>query len=131
MDTTVPTAWPVVIDLDGDGRSEIVVPDTGALDPANDYRGIRVLDGPTGRPRWTRPMRPDNKAEDGLANVVAAPDLDRDGVLDLVTTSRFIGRDPTSPTQGRPGEPHRIYVDALSGKDGRPLWWWHIDYPGR
>ncbi len=23
--------------------------------------------------------------------------------------------------------PERIYVDALSGKDGHPLWWWHRD----
>ena len=28
-----------------------------------------------------------------------------------------------------PTEPERVYVDALSGKDGRPLWWWHVDIP--
>ena len=26
-------------------------------------------------------------------------------------------------------EPARVYVDALSGKDGRPLWCWRVDRP--
>ena len=40
-DASSPTAWPLVVDLDGDGRSEIVVPDSGALDPGNGYRGVQ------------------------------------------------------------------------------------------
>src|SRR5262249_54540826 len=31
--------------------------------------------------------------------------------------------------EGRPPVPERFYVDAFSGKDGRPLWWWHVATP--
>jgi hypothetical protein len=120
---------PQIVDLDGDGRSEIVVPDAGALDPNNGYRGVALLDGATGKARWTRPMRPMTKADDGLIHIVEAPDLDRDGVRDLVATSMFIGRQPVNAYLGGPSEPERVYVDALSGKDGRPLWWWHVERP--
>jgi hypothetical protein len=39
---------------------------------------------------------------------------------------------PPSPTRSSIGpvsEQGRIYVDALSGKDGHPLWWWRVDFP--
>ena len=37
--------WPLLVDLDGDGRSEIVVPDSGSIAPRGNYRGLRMLDG--------------------------------------------------------------------------------------
>ena len=122
-------AWPVMFDLDGDGRAEIVVADSGALDPANGYRGVRMIDGSSGRTRWIRPMRPDTKGQDGLLDVVDAPDLDGDGTRDLVATSIFLGRTPINGNQGSAAEPERIYAEALSGKDGRPLWWWQVATP--
>ncbi len=96
-------AWPVVADLDGDGRAEIVVPDSGALDPANNYHGVRMIDGATGRTRWIRPICPATIGQDGLAGVYEAPDLDRDGCRDLVAASIFLGRTPTNFHQGRRG----------------------------
>ena len=122
-------AWPVIFDLDGDGRAEIVVADSGTLDPANGYRGVRMIDGSSGRTRWIRPMRPDTKGQDGLLDVVDAPDLDGDGTRDLVATSIFLGRTPINGNQGSAAEPERIYAEALSGKDGRPLWWWQVATP--
>ncbi len=122
-------SWPLVADLDGDGHPEIAVPDAGMLDPKNSFRGVRLIDGSTGRDRWTRPMRPQTRGSDGLIGIVDAPDLDRDGVRDLVTTSFFLGRNPSKPNLHGPGETERLYVDALSGKDGHPLWWWHTDRP--
>ena len=49
------------------------MPDSGMLDATNGYRGVRLLDGPSGRPRWTRPMRPENVAVDGLIHILQAP----------------------------------------------------------
>ena len=122
-----PPDWPLVVDLDGDGRSEIAVPVVGPMSPGDGYRGVQLIDGASGRLRWVRPMRPETKGGDGLLQILDAPDLDHDGVRDLVTTSFFLGRYPTSPNEGRPPVPERVYVDALSGKDGHPLWWWHKD----
>jgi len=112
--------WPLAADLDGDGRAEVVVPDEGQLVPHGTYKGVRMLDGATGRTRWVRPLRPDTDALDGLAHLIAGPDLDHDGMSDLVAVSRYHGRHPFTTT-------HRIYVDALSGKDGHPLWRWYSD----
>jgi hypothetical protein len=120
---------PLIVDLDGDGRSEVVVADNGSMSPLSGYRGVKLLDGASGQPRWRRPMRPDTKADDGLTEVIAAPDLDGDSTRDLVTVSVFEGKNPsTSPGPPRE-EPERVYVDALSGKDGRLLWWWSVDLP--
>ncbi len=129
LDQTTQPDWPLVVDLDGDGRSEVVVPDTGPMPPGDGYRGVRMLDGPSGRTRWVRPMRPETKGADGLLQILDAPDLDHDGVRDLVTTSFFLGRYLITTNNGTPPVPERSYVDAFSGKDGRPLWWWHQDHP--
>ncbi len=126
---TIPPRWPLLADLDGDGRPEVAVADAGPLAPGPGYRGLRLLDGATGQPRWSRPMRPETQGGDGLVEILDAPDLDGDGVRDLVATSLFLGRSPTSPNEGSPPVPERAYVDALSGRDGRPLWCWHRDQP--
>ena len=115
---------------DGDGQAEIVVPDVGVMPPLSGYRGdAAAFEGRTGKYRWTRPMRPDTKARDGLEQITAAPDLDGDGTRDLITVSTFEGKTPSTTAQAQPEEPERIYVDALSGRDGRPLWWWHFNLP--
>ena len=129
FDNSIPPEWPMVADLDGDGHPEIAMPDSGPLDSTNYYRGVCLLDGTTGLPRWTRPMRPATRGGDGLYEIIEAPDLDRDGVRDLVTTSFFLGRNPVNANLGGPGDTERAYVNAISGKDGRPLWWWHADRP--
>ncbi len=127
-DKSIRETWPLVVNLDGDGRSEVVVPDTGALDRTHRYVGVRLLDGPTGLPRWTRPMHPESKVIDGIVDVVEAPDLDRDGTRDIATTSRYAGRKPLAGSTGSI-EAQQAYVNAISGKDGRPLWWWRIELP--
>jgi hypothetical protein len=125
----LPREWPWLVDLDRDGRSEVVVPDSGPMPPKAGFRGIRVLDGTSGQTRWVRPMRPETKAEDGLDGILEAPDLDGDGVGELVTVSRFDGRNPPAIRTERRSEPERVYVDALSGRDGRALWSWYVDLP--
>ena len=121
--------WPLLFDVDGDGSNEVVVPDSGPLPPGQAYRGVRMLDGASGKSRWVRPMRLDTKAHDRLCHIVVAPDLDGDGARDLVIVSRCDGRRPGFPSRFEPVEPERIFVDALSGQDGHPLWWWYADVP--
>ena len=47
--------WPLVFDSDGDGRCEIVVPDSGTSALAGDYRGVRMVDGDSGQTRLGSP----------------------------------------------------------------------------
>ena len=121
--------WPWLIDLDRDGQCEVIVPDSGPLPPKAAYRGLRVLAGTSGQTRWVRTVQPETKTEDGLAILAVAPDLDDDDVPDLITVSRFDGRDPPASRSDPRTEPQHIFVDALSGRDGHPLWHWHVDLP--
>jgi tRNA A-37 threonylcarbamoyl transferase component Bud32/outer membrane protein assembly factor BamB len=133
------SAWPLILDVDEDGLSEVVVPDSGPTSPRGGFRGIRMLDGRSGQPHWTRPMQPQTKADDGLVQILDVPDLDGDGSRDIVTVSVFEGRDPSSwstvsaalraARNKTPHEPVRVFVDAISGKDGHSLWCWQEDNP--
>ena len=122
-----PGDCPLAVDLDGDGRSEIVVSDAGAMPPLPGYRGVRALDGLAGTTRWHRPLRPETSAKDGLAQLVAAPDVDGDGTREVIAISLFDGQDP--PASPRNPADRRLYVDAMSGRDGRALWVWTCSLP--
>ncbi len=69
-------------------------PTPDRLPPTAGYRGLKLLDGATWKPRWVRPMRPETKAEDGLNHVLESPDIDGDGVRELIAVSWFDGRNP-------------------------------------
>ncbi len=119
--------WNWTCDLDRDGRADVVVPATGTVPPAVMYQGIQLLDGRDGMPRWVRAMQPDDPSRVSLLSMLKARDLDGDGVRDLVAVSTFAGRSP-QPRPGDPGlEPSRLYADAISSRDGRLLWSWHLD----
>jgi hypothetical protein len=85
--------------------------------------------GATGKTRWVRPMNPATKADDGLDRILDVPDLNGDGTRDLIVVSRSRGRSSTTSGRPQPAQPERLFVAALSGKDGRPLWWWHVELP--
>jgi FG-GAP-like repeat len=57
-------------------------------------------------------MRPETKAKDGVDRVVDAPDLDGDGICELVAVSRFDGRIPPASRNDRRSEPERIWGEA-------------------
>ncbi len=122
---------PLVVDLDGDGRSEIVAADSGPMPPLSGYRGVQLLDGLTGKVRWHRPMRPNTRAADGLAGVIVAPDLDGDGTRDLVTVSLFEGKNSVDGPPDAAGGTRSVSMSTPSReKDGRPFWWWSVELPG-
>src|SRR5262249_25144318 len=97
-----------------------------ALRPAGreDRGAVEVLDGATGKRRWpyTFPKLPILGLQTGQwASVIAGPDLDGDGRREVFLASSCV----------IPGkkEEARLFVEALSGQDGRPLWRW--SHPSR
>lgn len=111
----VPPEWPLIVDLDGDRRPEVVVPHRvarGSNASFSDWAGVQTLDGATGRARWHRLLRSIHQQVDRF---LAGPDLDGDGVRDLWAAALVAPSD----------DPDRfaLFVDALSGRNGRPLWW--------
>jgi outer membrane protein assembly factor BamB/tRNA A-37 threonylcarbamoyl transferase component Bud32 len=141
---------PLPIDLDGDGKAEVIVPDTlGAIDVAVLARGrqrslgagntnasvtIAVLDGPSGRLRW-RSTVAINQGSPGAARVLVGPDLDGDGCRDLYVANvignpsdvRLAGLIPGGDSSSAGWNFHPFMrVQALSGKTGEALWRCHF-----
>ncbi len=111
----------MLLDSDGDGRLEILVRDAGPMPPLAGARGVRLIEGATGATRWRATMTAAlNGAKDRVAEVIAAPDLDGDGVREIVTVSELEIENEMA-----------TYVDAFSGKDGRRVWSWHLPTEGR
>jgi predicted Ser/Thr protein kinase len=107
-----PPAWPVVEDLDGDGRCDLLVPDgtsewqSGNLDSAP-WGELARLDGRTGEVRWRRRIRCLDQFVDRFT---VGPDVDGDGTRDVFSAVFW----------GNQGD---VYVDATSGADGQSLYW--------
>ncbi len=108
--------WPLVVDLDADGKSEVIVPHGrshapntiagGSQNQALPHGKLVVLEGESGRERWGQSIITIDASIDYF---IDGPDLDEDGVRELFVAS-FDGR----------GE--YLHVDAFAGSSGGCLW---------
>ncbi|TWU02533.1 protein kinase domain-containing protein [Stieleria varia] len=107
IDLPVPD-WPQVVDSDGDGTCEVIVPSEATAPRAwgRPWGKVQVIDGETGKPRWERQFFSGDQQIDSF---IVGPDVDADGVNDLFIASQW-------------GIDLDLFVDCLSGKDGRSLW---------
>ncbi len=112
-DWSIPApCWPLLEDLDGDGACELILPDGTSDDGlwfarATPWGELAVLDGRTGERRWTCRLRTMDQQVDHFC---VGPDLDQDGVRDLFAASLW-------------GSKCDLFLDAISGSDGRRLRW--------
>jgi hypothetical protein len=111
---------PLLIDLDGDGKAEVIIPEERGT--------IAVLDGTTGEVRW-RSTVAINRGGPSAARVLIGPDLDGDGCRDLFTANDvcqlpsshpFLGAFHSDPfplfsSPSRYAEPSANYVASRLG----------------
>lgn len=107
--------WPVVADLDNDGKFEVIIP-AGDVFPSSKWSGVEVLNGADGKVRWLRRLNEagPNESVSQCDRFLVGSDLNHDGCRDLFVAS----------TSSLPMRKNYLHVDALSGKDGHTLWWW-------
>ena len=107
--TLVSAGWPVIDDLDADGRSEVIVPGNALVAHSlkNLWAEVEVLNGETGQSRWRRLLKTMDQQIDYF---LAGPDVNGDGHREVFVVTLT-------------GTHYDLYVDALSGKDGSTLWW--------
>jgi outer membrane protein assembly factor BamB len=105
---------PLVAALAKDGPPSVVVT---ALRRAGSetWAAVECLDGSNGEVRWSHPMtKRRGKLSLKYARLIDGPDLDGDGWREVFVAALYDGE---------------LYVDAVSGKDGRSLWWRRYPLP--
>ena len=110
--------WPWIVDLAGDHKPQVVIPIVPTANPAAPSRwgGVEVLDGATGQLRWKHELRVARQGL-GIDQLIVGPDVNGDGHVDLFSATAV---------QNSRGQ--SIFVDAISGKDGRSLWYWQSEH---
>ncbi len=104
--------WPQLIDIDGDQRWELLIPNgTSKADIRLDaaWGTLEALDAATGETRWQRRIKTmDQQTE----HFLPGPDLDGDGKAEIFVATLW-------------SADFDLYVDALSGATGESLWVGH------
>lgn len=109
-------SWPYVVDLNGDGQTEVIVPDSTTFNVPSAEKpcgGLSAFDA-AGNLIWERKL---NSMREQLDRFIAGPDINDDGWRDV-----FVVTDDARRTWGKLNE-KAIMVDAISGCDGEKLWW--------
>ena len=116
LGTVEPAAWPLLVDLNGDLKCEVIVPNgqsggsglfsRGSSTPEIPWGIVSVLNGDSGEPLWTRRLVSMDRRVD---HFVGGPDLDQDGYREVFAVTME-------------GDDFRIHVDAFSGQTGDTLW---------
>ncbi|WP_372717039.1 protein kinase [Novipirellula sp.] len=104
-----PPSWPLVVDLDNDGRSELIFPSGTSKADRSSVRAwgeIEVRDATTGTLRWKRKLK---TMDEQLDHFLTGGDIDNDGVSDVFVATLW-------------SRAFDLYVDAFSGRDGTRLW---------
>ena len=109
-------SWPYVVDLNGDGQAEVIVPDSttfGDSSTPKPYGGLSAFDS-AGNLIWEQELI---SMREQLDRFIAGPDVNDDGWQEM-----FVITDEAMKTRfGR--NKNAIIVDAISGRDGQKLWW--------
>ncbi len=107
--------WPVIVDLHGDGKCEILVPHGSSKNAkaprtvgvnATPWGALVAFEGGTGREIWNHKIVSMDMQVDSF---IDGPDLDGDGVREVFAVTLASNN-------------FTIYVDALSGATGTPCW---------
>jgi hypothetical protein len=133
-----PFTWPLVADLDGDGKPEVIVP-TGDFEGDSKWSGVQVCDGATGEVRWLRKLSRSSRfgKVQQVNRILVGPPLDGSGcrgIFTAVLDGDFFPRDLPSGNF-RPRNFDKDYnhpvilLDALSGQDGHSVWWARLRVP--
>ena len=103
--------WPLVTDLDGDGKAECVLASKqGGTGESLPWSELICVDAATGGLVWSRKQLTMDMQVDHFKRVA---DFDQDGVADLVIATLW-------------GERFEPYLDVVSGKDGNTLASWGL-----
>jgi tRNA A-37 threonylcarbamoyl transferase component Bud32 len=124
--TGVRSTWPLVVDLDPKRPGmDVILPDSNTLPPSFRYRGIQALEGRSGKRLWSVPIKRRQIGDTPVEPIVSGPDLDGDGVPEVFSATITPSENLTpGEAFASPNDSPRLYLDAISGRAGRRLWWW-------
>ena len=123
------TDWPLVADVNSDGADEVLLPTARYRNKAES--GVRMLDALTGKSIWSTEEYPVKDSADETVNRMAvSADIDGDGWREWAIAT--IGSDPSNQlhrSQRQDVGDAYVYVDWISGKNGRSLAWARAKVP--
>jgi hypothetical protein len=117
--------YPLIADLDGDGRPEVIMPRWTDLDGVGFSRrlAVEVWEGASGTRRWRRDLaRYAWLPARAPPRLTVGPDLDGDGRREVFAVTALQDLPLSALHAGVGGEP-QLFADALSGADGHSVWW--------